>query len=63
MKLYELPRHTLFRAENGSLLNYPDSPVYRLAHIDGMYSVCHDMNNLVTHWAVFTPVVPVKDIG
>jgi len=62
MLLHELPRGALFVVDNGKILETGNEPVYRLDHLDGMYSVCYDRDNRVTHWAVFTPVIPMKEI-
>jgi len=61
MKLYELPRGSLFKCDNGSLLNHLNNPVYLLDHLDGMYSVCYDQNNQIVHFAAWTEVVPVVE--
>jgi len=61
MKLYELPRGSMFKCDNGSLLEYPDNPTYLLNHLDGMYSVCYDKNNQIVHFAAWTPVKIVKE--
>lgn len=62
MKLYDLPRNSLFKVDSGSLLNHPNNPVYLLDHIDGMYSVCCDKDNQIVHFAAWTEVTPVSDI-
>jgi len=59
MKLYDLPRNTYFKCDNGSLLNHPNNPVFLLDHIDGMYSVCYDKDSNVYHFAAWTEVTPV----
>jgi hypothetical protein len=60
MNLHELPRNTEFTVNAGTLLNYPEPPVYTLHHIDGMYSVCYDKDNNLIHFSAFTPVTPIE---
>jgi len=58
MKLYDLPRHSYFTIENGSLLNAEEPEVFYFDHIDGMYSFCLNKDNGVVHFAAWTPVQP-----
>jgi len=58
MKLYELPRGSLFTVDDGKLLNYEAQPVYYFSHIDGMYSYCKDPFGNVIHFSASTPVTP-----
>jgi len=60
MKLYELPRGSLFTVDEGELLNHVDQPVYYLDHLDGMYSYCITADNQVVHFAAWTPVTPYE---
>jgi len=60
MKLHELPRGSLFTVDSGELLHTDKEPVYRLDHLDGMYSVCYDMSKKLVHWSVVTPVKVVE---
>ncbi len=61
MKLYELPRNSYFV--------FPDDntkQVFRLDHIDGMYSMCYDMQDNLYHIAAFEEIeqfFPVKTIS
>jgi hypothetical protein len=57
MKLYELPRNTYF-----SIQDDPNQQVFLFKHIDGMYSVCYDMNDNLIHLAAWTPVNIVKPV-
>jgi len=56
MKLYELPRGSMFTVNTCALLTVPDQQIYVLDHIDGMYSVCHDGFGQIVHWSASTPV-------
>jgi len=60
MKLYDLPRDTYFKCNNGSLLNHPNNPVFLLDRIDGMYSVCYDQYNNICYFAAWTEVTPTE---
>ena len=55
MKLYELPRNTYFSIEDDDR-----QKVYLFERIDGMYSVCYDMNDELTHIAAWTDVQIVR---
>jgi hypothetical protein len=44
MKLYELTRDTYF-----TLPCEDNKEVYKLDHLDGMYSVCYDQSGQLTH--------------
>ncbi len=57
MKLNELPRDTYF-----SIQDDPHQQVFLFKHIDGMYSVCYDMNDNLIHLAAWTPVNIVKPV-
>jgi len=68
MKLYELPKYSLFTlAENPtvpveSLSGKPDV-IYKLKNIDGMYSYVTDAMNNVYHFAAYTEVEPYESIS
>ena len=47
MKLYDVPRNTYI------LL---DGHRFKFDHIDGMYSLCYDVNNKICHLAAWTEV-------
>jgi hypothetical protein len=61
MKLYELPRNSYF--------TFPDDntkQVFRLNNIDGMYSVCYDMQDNLYHIAAFEEIeqfFPTKTVS
>jgi len=57
MKLYELPQKTYFSIEDD-----PQQHVFFLDHIDGMYSVCYDMNDKLIHISAFAPVQIVRPV-
>jgi len=57
MKLYELPRDSYFSIEDD-----PQQRVYLFKHVDGMYSVCYDMNDELIHIAAWTDVQIVKPV-
>lgn len=56
MKLYELPRNTYFSIEDD-----PQQKVYFFEHIDGMYSVCYN-NDELFHLAAWTDVQIVRPV-
>ena len=61
MKLYELPRNSLFTLDEGELLNHKEQPVYRLERLDGMYSRCFEIvTGKLIHFSVGTPVKPFE---
>lgn len=53
MKLFELPRDTLF-----TIVGDRDDAVYWFSHIDGMYSYCKDSQDNVLHFGAMTEVEP-----
>ena len=55
MKLYELPRNTYFTLQEDA-----KQQIYLFEHIDGMYSVCYDLNDNLIHIAAWTDVQIVK---
>lgn len=63
MKLYSLPKNSLFTLSENPTIPV-DSPsgnpevIYKLHHIDGMYSYVTDAMNNVYHFAAFTEVEP-----
>ncbi len=57
MKLYELPRNTYFTIEDD-----PQQHVYFFKHLDGMYSVCYDNEDNLTHIAAWTDVQIVRPV-
>jgi hypothetical protein len=57
MKLYELHRNNYFVIEND-----PSQEVFLFDHIDGMYSVCYDLNKNTINFAAWTPVNIVKPV-
>jgi hypothetical protein len=59
MRLYELPRMTHFKVDNGEILNHDHQEVFLLDHLDGMYSVCYDDIGQIHHFSVNTPVIKV----
>lgn len=52
MKLYELPRNSFFTLEDPEV-------IYKLDHIDGMYSVCYTSEGDIIHLAAYTEVKPI----
>ena len=52
MKLYDVPRNSRIRLDDGTQLNFK--------HIDGMYSLCLTDNNEPVHIAAWTEVAVVK---
>jgi hypothetical protein len=69
MKLYELPRNSLFTVLDDTVHIPPGAPaveagadtVYWFGHIDGMYSYCKDAQGKVLHMAAWTEVAPHND--
>lgn len=59
MKLYELPRGSWFTIDNNEMRE-----VFKLDHLDGMYSVCWvrglDGVPVIVHIAVYTEVTEVE---
>jgi hypothetical protein len=55
MKLYEIPRGSYFTIAEPPY----DSVVFKLLHIDGMYSVCTSPEGDVVHIKAWTEVVLV----
>jgi hypothetical protein len=56
MKLFELSRNSCF--------TFPDDntkQVFRLDHIDGMYSMCYDTQDNLYHIAAFEEINPVTE--
>jgi hypothetical protein len=52
MKLYDVPRDSRIRLDDGSELNFK--------RLDGMYSLCFTDDNEPVHIAAWTDVVVVK---
>ena len=55
MKLYELKRGSSFRIPGDD-----SGRVFKLRHVDGMYSLCTDPEGNTIHIAAFQRVEPVK---
>jgi len=55
MKLYELKRGTYFKFPN-------DISVFKLDHIDGMYSLCYTEKGDTVHIAAFAEVIPCDEV-
>lgn len=49
--LYTLSRNTYIKL---------DDDYFFFDHIDGMYSFCLDMNNMIYHIMATTPVIPLR---
>jgi hypothetical protein len=49
--LYSVPRKTYIKLKDD---------YFFFDHIDGMYSFCLDMNNMVYHIMATTPVIPLR---
>lgn len=61
MKLFEVPRNTKIRILEDPRIppasnELPENGVFYFHHIDGMYSLCTDMNNIPHHLAAWTEV-------
>ena len=62
MKLYEVPRNTKIRVVDEerrvpiAAKEIADQEVLMFHHIDGMYSLCHDMAGNACHLAAWTDV-------
>lgn len=49
--LYSVPRNTYIKVKDD---------YFFFVHIDGMYSFCLDMNNMICHIMCTTPVIPLR---
>lgn len=55
MKLYEVPNNTWVKSIE------PDcDDVFKFHHIDGMYSLCSDMNKQYCHYKAWMEVEPIE---
>ena len=61
MKLYELPRGSTFKIDEGELLNHEYQEVYYLDHLDGAYSVCYNDVGTIVHLSASTPVKKITN--
>lgn len=61
MKLYELPRGSTFKIDEGELLNHEYQEIFFLDHLDGMYSVCYNSTGQIVHLSVSTPVIKLEE--
>jgi len=57
MKLYELPRDSYFTINDDET-----KELFFFNHIDGMYSLCHNMKKEIIHFAAWTEVEHIKPV-
>lgn len=54
MKLYQLDRNQSFQ-----IVGKEDNGIYKLDHIDGMYSICYQGDTTtIVHLAAYSEIVP-----
>lgn len=57
MKLYELGRNEHFK-----IVGYDnEGSIFKLHHIDGMYSFCTDSKGFIQHIAAHTEIIPCPE--
>lgn len=49
----------LYNVENKTYIKAYDE-YYFFDHVDGLYSLCKDMQDNIVHLSVFTPVTPLR---
>ena len=57
MKLYELKRGTYFKLQEDT------EAIFKLDHIDGMYSMCYTEQGDMCHIYAFAEVIPCDEIS
>ena len=55
-----LPVQPLYKCKRDSWFSL-DGALFKLDHIDGMYSVCYDASGFIVHISCVAPVFPLEE--